>query len=39
MLAAGASRIGLSSMAGLHAIVGPSAPPLVELLAVPGAAR
>ena len=39
MLAAGASRIGLSSTAGLHAIVGPSAPPLVELLAVPGAAR
>ncbi|MGE5230440.1 MAG: deoxyribose-phosphate aldolase [Deltaproteobacteria bacterium] len=32
MLAAGASRIGLSKLAGLDAIVGPTAPPLVELL-------
>lgn len=32
MLAAGASRIGLSNLASLHAIVGPEAPPLVELL-------
>jgi len=37
MLAAGASRIGLSSLAGLHAIVGPDAPPLMELLGRAGA--
>ena len=37
MLAAGASRIGLSSLGGLQAIVGPDAPPLVELLRRPGA--
>jgi deoxyribose-phosphate aldolase len=37
MLAAGASRIGLSNLAGLHAIVGPEAPPLVELLGRAGA--
>jgi deoxyribose-phosphate aldolase len=37
MLAAGASRVGLSSLAGLHAIVGPDAPPLVQLLRQPGA--
>ncbi len=39
MLAAGASRIGVSSVAGLHAIVGTAAPPLMELLARPRAAR
>lgn len=39
MLAAGASRIGLSSVAGLNAILGPSAPPLPELLTRRGAAR
>lgn len=32
MIAAGANRIGLSSLAGLHAIVGSGAPPLGELL-------
>jgi deoxyribose-phosphate aldolase len=36
MLGAGASRIGLSSLGGLQAIVGPDAPPLVELLRRPG---
>jgi deoxyribose-phosphate aldolase len=39
MLAAGASRIGLSSLAGLHAILGPDAPPLAGLLARPGTPR
>ena len=39
MLAAGASRIGLSSLAGLHAILGPDAPPLAGLLARPGTSR
>jgi deoxyribose-phosphate aldolase len=39
MLAAGASRIGLSSLAGLRAILGPDAPPLEELLARTGAVR
>jgi len=38
MLAAGANRIGLSSLAGLHAVVGPDAPPLAELLVRAGAA-
>jgi deoxyribose-phosphate aldolase len=37
MLAAGASRIGLSNLAGLRAIVGPDAPPLMELLGRAGA--
>ncbi len=37
MLAAGASRIGLSHLTGLRAIVGPAAPPLVELLGRAGA--
>jgi deoxyribose-phosphate aldolase len=32
MLAAGANRIGASSLSGLGAIVGPGAPPLAELL-------
>ncbi len=36
MLAAGASRIGLSRLGGLQSIVGPEAPPLVELLRRPG---
>jgi deoxyribose-phosphate aldolase len=39
MLAAGASRIGVSSLAGLRAIAGPDAPPLEELLARTGAVR
>jgi hypothetical protein len=32
MIAAGANRIGLSSLAGLRDIVGSDAPPLSELL-------
>ncbi len=32
MIAAGANRIGLSSLAGLRGIVGPGAPPLLELV-------
>jgi deoxyribose-phosphate aldolase len=34
MIAAGANRIGLSSLAGLRAILGPDAPPLAEQLRV-----
>jgi deoxyribose-phosphate aldolase len=37
MLTWGANRIGLSSLAGLHAIIGPDAPPLGELLQRSGA--